>query len=869
MNTVRSTLTHSDSRGIHSKMKHIGILGSGAREIAIAKNLYNSKLFERITLIGRTENIAPKLFEWNIEFIPITQTMACTADWCQFLLNISIDVIIVGSENDLATGITDACAHEDIICIGPTRDLAQLETSKGFCRQLIEEAELSQYNPQWCYWTPMTNVTLEFSDKPVVVKCDGPCGGKGVFLNRDNMPIHEFVNKSVAEIRRMNPDSPIILEERLMGVEFGLFSLTDGRNFLHMPPVFDFKTRSKDGPNTGGMASIMFANSGVYGNIRPGLALEAERVNEQVIRALQTKCDDVYRGFVYGSFIVLPTGELKVIEYNARLGDPEAILLMHSMSNFGQIIDAYIDTLSDAKLVINGWSKIPIQLDIPANASCLMTKYLVPPKYGLDQTNDNGNAIWFHPVTKLEDIANYIYPAAMSAISSLNGTNMIMYKLGTSRTLAVVQTGTDAVHAEKLCDEFIDENILGDYYYRNGIFADFHEHSPTTFQQMIHASMQAIPCPLLGKGDCSDPCKGRPSGVDGGGCHRAIKTPALVTENTIENASVNVDLDAANRFVDLLKGLGACDGGYAGECHISAESTEDIILTATCDGVGTKVLLARTPDEYAGLGADIFNHCCNDLMIQGGTPYAFLDYLGCHTLEPEKHIHIVRGMTEQARRLDVRMMGGETAEMGDIYRPGVVDIVGIMIGINQDEKMFRFEKNDIRDGTIIFALPSSGLHTNGYTMARHVLESSGKLEEWRSQLLATHTNYYERFRDLPLNIRDKILGLCHITGGGLLDNPVRILPKGSRCVFDTAVILEKMPEIFRVIQAMGNIDNRTMFHTFNCGLGMLVFVSPRHQSVVQQAFPDAYIVGRVVYDAPVIDFGNEVTKHGMLGDNME
>lgn len=748
--------------------KHIAIIGHGGRETAIIKSLNNSN----ITLFSQ---YTPAMLPDNVKQICIPHN----PDWSNLLDSNGIDCVFVGSENYLAEGIADICRELNIVCIGPTKKLAQLETSKIYARKLIANID-PKYNPHWTTNRDMddTHFSESFDDN-IVIKQDGLCGGKGVFINHHRKKLPEFLT----ECNCISGD--ILIEERLYGTEFGLFSLTDGRNFLHFPPVFDFKTRSKDGPNTGGMASIMFTKDNEYNILRPGLVLEAERLNEMVIKQLQQQEGDDYHGFVYGSFIT-DGYELKVIEYNVRLGDPEAIVLQYGITNFGEILLNFMDWCHSSNLLIRNWSKIPIQFR--GGDPVIMTKYIVPPSYGLD--------FLCEPVTDYLHInpdidRDKIYIAHLDS-------SFIMKK---SRTLAVIGTGFSAQDAEQACDLVIHNNIFGkNWGYRKDIFTN--DAKICSFMDMIRRSLQPV------------------------------------------DKSRGVDLNAANRFVSMLKNLGACDGGFAAELPINYDET----LTVTCDGVGTKVLLAETDDDYAGLGADIFNHCANDLLVQGGVPAGFINYIGCHTLDPEKYIHIVRGMKESASTMDVKMMGGETAEMPDIYKQGVVDIVGMMIGIT---KVFDFDYSKIHDGTVILALPSNGLHTNGYTTARHILGESG-CKQWKKELLATHTNYAEKLIDIEIYRNLDILALCHITGGGLIDNPVRVLPKGCTCVFDKAAIFSNMPEIFKEIQLRGSIPDDEMLHIFNCGVGMLIFAD-NVDNIIKE-LPNARVVGHVTMHAPDVQF---------------
>jgi phosphoribosylformylglycinamidine cyclo-ligase len=283
------------------------------------------------------------------------------------------------------------------------------------------------------------------------------------------------------------------------------------------------------------------------------------------------------------------------------------------------------------------------------------------------------------------------------------------------------------------------------------------------------------------------------------------------------------------------------------------------VLVASTDGVGTKTQVAARLARWDGLGHDIVNHCANDILVQGARPLFFLDYLASSRLNPEQVAAIVEGIAQACRAIGCALLGGETAEMPGVYHQGAVDIAGTIIGVVERGQLI--DGRAIRPGDAILGLPSNGLHTNGYSLARAVLDEL----DWRQPmaelggrsvgeaLLAPHQPYAEqvaRLRQAGVELR----GLCHITGGGLIDNPPRIFPAGIGAEIRRGSWPE--PPIFGLIGRLGGVSDGEMFHVFNMGLGMLVII-PRTQARLARA-----ALGEAVYQVGEISPGPHQVRIG-------
>jgi phosphoribosylformylglycinamidine cyclo-ligase len=297
---------------------------------------------------------------------------------------------------------------------------------------------------------------------------------------------------------------------------------------------------------------------------------------------------------------------------------------------------------------------------------------------------------------------------------------------------------------------------------------------------------------------------------------------------------------------EVLAGIGAFGGLYD---VTSLKEMSQPVLVASTDGVGTKTMVAAKMEQWDTIGHDLVNHCVNDILVQGARPLFFLDYVASAKLNPSQVATVVGGIAEACRVVGCALLGGETAEMPGVYQPEQVDLVGTIIGVVDRDHII--DHSRIQPGDVLLGLPSTGLHTNGYSLARHVL---GHLD-WREHsdelggtigeaLLAVHRCYLptvQQWWDAGVDVR----GLAHITGGGLVDNLPRILPR------EVGAIIHRgswdIPPIFGLIQRMGSIANDEMFHVFNMGLGMVAVVPPEHVPHAQATLPeDAIFVGEIV-----------------------
>jgi phosphoribosylformylglycinamidine cyclo-ligase len=331
----------------------------------------------------------------------------------------------------------------------------------------------------------------------------------------------------------------------------------------------------------------------------------------------------------------------------------------------------------------------------------------------------------------------------------------------------------------------------------------------------------------------------------------------------ITYSDAGVDIDAATRATDKIKELARRTfnertlseiGSFGGMFDGAFPALQHPVLVASADGVGTKLKIAFLTGVHNTIGRDLVNHCVNDILVQGARPLFFLDYIATGKLLPDVVAGIVEGIANGCRENGCVLLGGETAEMPDFYAAGEYDVAGFIVGIADREKVIDGKR--IAQGDVLLALPSVGLHTNGYSLARKLFfevarcDPNTHLDELGmtvgEALLQPHVSYLRPLEGLLDS--GAIKGLVHITGGGLTDNIPRILPE------ETAVEINKgtcpILPVFKLMQQIGNVSEAEMYRTFNMGVGMVVVCAPEDQRSIVSHLTDqssaCFQIGRVI-----------------------
>ena len=567
-----------------------------------------------------------------------------------------------------------------------------------------------------------------------------------------------------------------IVEEKLEGQEFSLFTFTDGINMKHCPPIQDFK-RAYDndrGPNTGGMGCTNYLPFLTKTDIN-----EAELINQLVIDYLPKYVkvfggmSKKYKGVLYGSFIKTTEG-IRVIEYNCRFGDPEVISLLELMKT---------DFFKVCESVANGKLEIPIEFE----DKLVLTKYIVPEGY----PNNPYKNYEFYAHKLNQD--NIIWASAYQ-------TNDHIIQLG-SRIFAYTMKGKNINTLTTKINNELDK-VQGRVFYRKNI---------------------------IKKG------------------------------SQYELAGVNIDIgnEIVKKIQPLIritenKNVLSKAGGFNGMVKLGKN-----VLVSSMDGVGTKSILSKQLFGLKGLkylGMDLVNHCINDILVSGAKPLFFLDYFASSELSTDEVVAFVSGVSQACKESDVILAGGETAEMPQVYNDNHCDLVGTIVGKVKEHEIINGKENIKKDDFII-GLEANGLHTNGYSLIRKLLKVAKEQNKYPSQeilnkLCQPHKCYLNDIQELQS--QTTINGLCHITGGGLVDNPPRVLDK----TLELKLKEEKLfnDPIYDWIKSLNYVSEEEMKKVFNCGYGMLVFISSQNMYKLEKPYT---ILGNVVKKVEYMNLENE------------
>ncbi len=336
-----------------------------------------------------------------------------------------------------------------------------------------------------------------------------------------------------------------------------------------------------------------------------------------------------------------------------------------------------------------------------------------------------------------------------------------------------------------------------------------------------------------------------------------------------------VDIDAGNEAVRRIRSLARSTftagvlsdiGSFGGLFRMEPGRYKEPVLVASADGVGTKLRVAFLSGRHDTIGTDLVNHCVNDILVQGAEPLFFLDYLATGRLAPEIAEAVVSGMAHACRENDCALLGGETAEMPGFYKDGEYDVAGFIVGVVDRSRLIN--GRTIAVGDILVGVPSSGLHTNGYSLARHIVFDTLKLsvdahvpelqQTVGDALLAPHRSYLPVIR--PLLEATRIKGMAHITGGGITDNLPRILPHGTAAVVDASTWT--VPPIFTWLRQAGDVPIDDMMRTFNMGIGLIIVVARDHaepllSELAARGGRDARVIGEIVPgEPPAVTYSN-------------
>ena len=775
------------------------LVGSGAREHTIAWKMGASSRLD--ALYCAPGNAGTAAFGTNVDI------QAGDIDkLVEFALKNSIDLVVVGPELPLSLGLAEkleavSCGSKPL-CFGPSSKAALIESSKAFSKGFMKKYGIPTADFRVFTSYSEALAFIRAAPWPFVIKASGLASGKGVFLPSSEKEAEEALALLMKEGKLGDAGAEVIIEERLIGEEVSILAFCDGHGVSIMPPAQDHKRllEGDKGPNTGGMGAIASAKPDAFSRARefsgPFLSKACEGLASE---------GHPFIGILYAGLILTEKGP-KALEYNCRFGDPEAEAILPLLkSDILEIFEACAMGRLDEIEVL--WENKAAACVVVASEG-----YAIEAHDGIDrEVKDFGgspDAALFHASTQL---------ASDSRIMASGGRLLCAAAWADSVAEAV-----DAAYAR------IARVEVPHSRYRKDI-----GHGKNFLLRGAATATAEAPT--------------------------AAPIAAPAANSAASYAAAGVDIDAGDKAVELmsaavkstygpevLAGIGSFGGMYDAS---ALKTMDDPVLVSSTDGVGTKVKLAAFAGSYGSIGQDIVNHCIDDILVQGASPLFFLDYIATSRLDPSMIAEAVGGMAKACREAGCALIGGETAEMPGVYMPKEFDVAGAIVGLAERKQMLPL--GTMRDGDLLLGFPSSGLHTNGFSLARKVFSEAdygayadrlGK--PLMEALLAPHRSYLPVLQPILRQAPGLIKALAHITGAGFEGNVPRVLPSH----LDAYIRTDSWPRppLFQLIMEKGGIGETEMYRVFNMGIGMIAIIAPDNlEAATKLAGAPFFIVGEL------------------------
>ncbi|KAF4582952.1 Phosphoribosylglycinamide synthetase [Ophiocordyceps camponoti-floridani] len=762
------------------------LIGNGGREHALAWKLSQSRRVDIIFAVPGNGGTATCPKTKNVSTVPVHDFSALV----DFALANGVNLVVPGPEAPLVDGAEAFFRAAKISFFGPSKEAARLEGSKTFSKNFMK-----QYNIPTAGYQNFSNYAeavayIDSIHHDVVIKASGLAAGKGVILPQSKEEAKDALRRIMVDKEFGPAGDEVVIEELLVGDELSVLTFSDGDSMVSLPLAQDHKRALEGdmGPNTGGMGCYAPTNI-----ITADLVRNIDRdILEPTFAGLRRE-EHPFCGVLFTGIMVTSTGP-KVLEYNVRFGDPETQTVLPLLPADWDLAVVMVACASGLLCLYN------MRLDDferKFSATVVVAAGGYPGSYAkgtpINVLDPPKGVTIFHAGTKLEG----------KQLTTAGG-----------RVMAVNAVADSLETAVKACYSALDSGVIK----FDGMF----------FRRDI--------------------------------AHRAFRKQSAMTY-----AQAGVDIEAGNEFVHIIKkavastkrpGADAEIGGFGGELDLSrcgCDFKKPPVLVAAIDGVGTKLMVAQSMRTHDTVGIDLVAMNVNDLIVQGATPLMFLDYYGCSKLDKSSAAAFVQGVADGCRQAGCALVGGETAEMPGMYQGDDYDAAGCAIGaVTAEGRLPRQDSMIV--GDVLLGLASSGVHSNGYSLVRRIVDRAGldmsAPAPWDTTTtvgvsLLMPTRIYVKSL---LPVLDRVKGLAHITGGGLVDNVPRMLPERLAAEIDFGSW--NVPPVFRWLKTAGNVDAVEMSRTFNLGVGMVVAVGANEADDVTRRLTDGgesvRCIGRLV-----------------------
>ncbi|KAL9934067.1 hypothetical protein V8E36_007149 [Tilletia maclaganii] len=798
------------------------VLGAGGREHAIAHHLARSDNIEFVAVApgnGGTASSSSKIF--NVLTAVTAPAFTDITDWA---LRNKISLCIPGPEQPLVDGVELAFRKVGIPVFGPSPKAAAMEGSKTLAKDFMARHNIPTARAR--AFTLSSNGGVEGclayikelgGARSAVLKASGLAAGKGVLLPESEEEAEAGVRDILVNRVFGEAGDSLLIEERLVGPELSVLAFSDGYFFVALPGCQDHKRigEGDTGPNTGGMGAYSPAPEGLVEGL-------PERITKEVLApsiAGMRKDGFPFVGLLFVGLMLTPNGP-KVLEYNVRFGDPEteAVLDLIDTSNGGaslaDIMLACVERRLDA---------ITVKVKEQHAVSVVLASGGYPGKYPTGVPITIGEVpegvTVYHAGTKLGNSSELLTAGGRVLVVSASGTTL-------QEAVTLAYKGVDAIAFD----------------------------GKTVRRDIAHRALKPA----------ADPA--------------SDKAAAGLTY-----AAAGVSIDAGNALVEAIKPLAkstrrvGCDaslGGFGGVFDIGALGMKDPVLVSGTDGVGTKLRVAFDVNKHDTVGIDLVAMSVNDLIVQGAAPLYFLDYFACSHLDVPTATAVISGIAQGCLDAKCALIGGETAEMPSMYTGGEYDLAGFAVGAVERSAMLpRME--EIAEGDVLLGLRSSGVHSNGFSLVRKVVEragltlnspcpfatASGDEKKSIGEELLTPTKIYIRALEPVFEAQNAqgLLALSHITGGGFTENIPRVFPSKKDLGVHIDLSGWALPPVFQWLRKAGGIAGPEMVRTFNCGIGMVLVVQAAEAERISGLLAQA---GEAPVRMGAVKAGAEVTYSG-------
>lgn len=795
---------------------NILVIGSGSREHAITWKLLESNQVDKVILVPG--NASSSTMERVI-------TVECSKIDAESISNIckehNVEYVFVGPEVPLVDGIVDGLKRKGISCFGPTKKAAQLEGSKVFCKDFMARNNIPTARYQTFTDYNKAKQYIESLNYKIVLKASGCAAGKGVLIPSNKEEELEGLKRIMVDKEFGSAGDEIVIEEFLDGEECSLMCFSDGYSLVVMPPAQDHKRifDGDKGANTGGMGAyapapfIVDCNNNATtdkSKSKSSFGTIIDRCVETILKPTingMRKEGKPFVGVLFAGLMVSSSSSttndkvINVLEFNCRMGDPETQVVLPLLeTDLFEIVLACIEGRLDGLDV--KWSN-KFAVTVVAASKGYPDSYPKGLKINglLENKNTNDNIIF-------------------QAGTTVNGSNDIVTNGG--RVLSCTSVSESLEDAIKNSYKLIETISFEGMQYRKDIGQKALNHLERKKQQQAN-SKQSV--------SYSE------SGVD-------IERGDAVVDNIGPLAKATTRLGCVS---DL--------GGFGALFDTKAAGFRDPILVSGTDGVGTKLKIAQELGIHDSIGIDLVAMCVNDVVVQGAEPLFFLDYFATGRIHVDVATQVVSGIARGCKESGCALIGGETAEMPGMYKDGEYDLAGFSVGAVERDQML---PSNIQEGNILLGLASSGVHSNGYSLVRYLIETkSGGLtynsiapfdsSKTLGQVLLTPTKLYV-LSCLAAIKSGGVNGLAHITGGGITENLPRVIPDGLDCEVELGS-WEILP-IFKYLVELGNMETEELLKTFNSGIGMILIVSPDKVDSITKSLESnnekVYKIGKII-----------------------